>query len=149
MKHIFLVFSIIFFLSDSASAQIEKPVTWSYKAIKKNQTEAIIYIKATIDSRWHIYSQSTKDGGPVKTTFTFSPSKDYNLVGKTIEPKPIIKYEETFKMNVGYFEKLVVFQQKIRLNKAKATIRTKVEFMSCNDKQCLPPEEIEFNIPVG
>jgi len=148
MKKITLVLSMVLFTIAGAFAQIEKPVTWSYAAKKVSKTEAILYIKATIEDKWHIYSQNIKDGGPVKTTFTFSPSKDFGLVGKTTEPKAVVKYESTFKMNVSYFENSVVFQQKIKLNKATTTVKGKVEFMVCNDKQCLPPEEVEFSIPV-
>jgi len=148
MKKITLVLSMVLFTIAGAFAQIEKPVTWSYAAKKVGKTEAILYIKATIEDKWHIYSQNIKDGGPVKTTFTFSPSKDFGLVGKTTEPKAVVKYESTFKMNVSYFENSVVFQQKIKLNKATTTVKGKVEFMVCNDKQCLPPEEVEFSVPV-
>lgn len=148
MKKITLALSMVLFTIAGAFAQIEKPVTWSYAAKKVSKTEAIIYLKATIDNSWHIYSQDMKDGGPIKTTFTFSPSKDFSLIGKTIEPKPIKKYESTFKMNVNYFEKAVVFQQKIKLNKATTTVKGVVEFMVCNDTKCLPPEEVEFSIPV-
>ncbi|MCX2573726.1 protein-disulfide reductase DsbD domain-containing protein [Pedobacter sandarakinus] len=148
MKKITLVLSLLVITVASAFAQIEKPVTWSYAAKKVSKTEAILYLKATIDDRWHIYSQNIKDGGPVKTTFTFSPSKDFALVGKTTEPKAIVKFEDTFKMNVSFFEKSVIFQQKIKLNKTATVAKGKVEFMVCNDRQCLPPEEIEFSIPV-
>ncbi|PWS27937.1 sugar transporter [Pedobacter yonginense] len=148
MKKITLVLSMVLFTIAGAFAQIEKPVTWSYAAKKISKTEAVLYIKANIEDRWHIYSQNIKDGGPVKTTFTFSPSKDFSLLGKTTEPKAIVKYESTFKMNVSYFEKSVVFQQKIKLNKAATVVKGKVEFMVCNDKQCLPPEEVEFSVPV-
>ncbi|MNW21061.1 hypothetical protein D3C71_2217640 [compost metagenome] len=51
-------------------------------------------------------------------------------------------------MNVSYFGNQVVFQQKVKLNKATATVKGTVEFMVCNDKQCLPPDEVSFNIPV-
>lgn len=148
MKKITLALSMVLFTIFGAAAQIEKPVTWSYVAKKVSKTEAILYIKATIEDKWHIYSQNVKDGGPVKTTFTFSPSKDFTLVGKTVEPKAITKYESTFKMNVSYFESSVIFQQKVKLNKATTTVKGKVEFMVCNDKQCLPPEEVEFSVPV-
>jgi len=117
MKKITLLVSMVLFTMFGAFAQIEKPVTWAYSAKKTSSTEAVLYIKATIEDRWHIYSQNVKDGGPVKTTFTFAPSKDFSLVGKTIEPKAITKYESTFKMNVSYFEKSVIFQQKVKLNK--------------------------------
>lgn len=148
MKKITLLLSTVLFSVAGAFAQIEKPVTWSYAAKKVSKTEAVLYLKATIEDRWHIYSQNVKDGGPVKTTFTFSPSKEFSLVGKTVEPKAIVKFEDTFKMNVAYFEKSVIFQQKVKLNKGTTTVKGKVEYMVCNDRQCLPPEEVEFSIPV-
>jgi len=148
MKKITLALSLVLFTIMGAFAQIEKPVTWSYAAKKVSSTEAVLYIKATIDDKWHIYSQNMQDGGPIKTSFTFSPSKDFSLIGKTIEPKAIKKYESTFKMNVSYFENAVVFQQKIKLNKSATSVKGKVEFMVCNDRQCLPPDEVEFSIPV-
>jgi DsbC/DsbD-like thiol-disulfide interchange protein len=148
MKKITLLLAAVLFSVAGAFAQIEKPVTWSYAAKKVSKTEAVLYLKATIEDRWHIYSQNVKDGGPVKTTFTFSPSKEFSLVGKTVEPKAIVKFEDTFKMNVAYFEKSVIFQQKVKLNKGTTTVKGKVEYMVCNDRQCLPPEEVEFSIPV-
>ncbi|SEQ77680.1 protein-disulfide reductase DsbD domain-containing protein [Pedobacter rhizosphaerae] len=148
MKKITLLLATVLFSVAGAFAQIEKPVTWSYAAKKVSKTEAVLYLKATIEDRWHIYSQNVKDGGPVKTTFTFSPSKEFSLVGKTVEPKAIVKFEDTFKMNVAYFEKSVIFQQKVKLNKGTTTVKGKVEYMVCNDRQCLPPEEVEFSIPV-
>ena len=149
MKKITLLLATVLFSVAGAFAQIEKPVTWSYAAKKVGKTEAVLYLKATIEDRWHIYSQNVKDGGPVKTTFTFSPSKDFSLIGKTAEPKAIVKFEDTFKMNVAYFEKSVIFQQKVKLNKGTTTVKGKVEYMVCNDRQCLPPEEVEFSIPVN
>lgn len=136
------------FTVSAAFAQIVKPVTWSYAAKKTGKNEATIYIKANIDNSWHMYSQNVKDGGPVKTTFTFMPSKDYSVVGKTVEPKAIVKYEPTFKMNVSYFENQVVFQQKVKLNKSATNVKGKVEFMVCNDRECLPPDEVAFTVPV-
>jgi Uncharacterized protein predicted to be involved in C-type cytochrome biogenesis len=148
MKRIGLVLTLVLFTVLGAVAQIERPVTWAYTAKKVSKTEAILYIKANIEDGWHIYSQNVKPGGPTKTTFTFSPSGDYALVGKTVEPKAINYFDENFKMNVSYFGNGVTFQQKIKLNKATTSVKAKVEFMVCNDKQCLPPEEVSFSIPV-
>jgi hypothetical protein len=147
MKKLILLFTVIIF-SLSAHSQILKPVTWSYAAKKISKTEAVVYMKATIDQGWHIYSQNLKDGGPVKTTFTFPAAKTYTLIGKTIEPKAITRYEDTFQMNVSFFEKSVVFQQKVKLKGTSAIVKGTVEFMTCDDKQCQPPEEISFSIPV-
>lgn len=149
MKKVFLVIAALI-MAVGAKAQIESPVNWSYAAKRISATEAIVYIKASIQKDWHIYSQTVKDGGPSKTLFTFNTSKDYALVGKTAEPKPITKYEDVFKMNVGYFEKEVVFSQKIKLKSARASaVNGKVEFMVCNNVKCLPPDEVGFSIPLG
>jgi len=135
-------------LSINAFSQILKPVTWSYAAKKTSPTEATLYIKATIDKGWHIYSQNVGEGGPVKTAFTFPSNKTYAIVGKTIEPKPVKKFETTFKMDVSYFENSVIFQQKVKFKGKTTVINGTVEFMVCDDKQCLPPEEVAFSIPV-
>jgi len=149
MKRVILaVFALM--MSIGAKAQVEAHVKWSYVAKKTSPTEAVLFLKATMDDKWHIYSQTVKEGGPVKTSFTFTPSKEYTLVGKTIEPTPITKYEKVFGMNVGYFEKTVIFQQKVKLKSANVkAIAGKLEFMTCNDQKCLPPDEVVFTIPLG
>jgi len=129
-------------------AQILTPVTWSYGAKKISATEAVVFLKATIEDGWHVYSQFVKEGGPIKTSFTFNPSGSYSLIGKTMEPKPIKRMEKVFGMEVGYFEKSVIFQQKIRIKKGQAVIKGTLEYMTCNDQKCLPPSSEQFSIPV-
>lgn len=128
--------------------QILEPVKWSYAAKKVSENEAVVFMKADIDAGWHLYSQYIEEGGPVKTTFSFEPSKQYELVGKTAEPKPVKKFEEVFSMEVAYFEKQVVFQQKVKLKAGQTTIKGTVEYMVCNDEQCLPPDEKTFSVAV-
>ncbi|SMD18443.1 protein-disulfide reductase DsbD N-terminal domain-containing protein [Pedobacter nyackensis] len=147
MKNLILLTVGILF-SLSASSQILKPVKWSYAFKKTSKTEATLYLKATIDEGWHLYSQNMADGGPVKTSFTFAPSKAYKPVGKTIEPKAITKFEKSFDMNVSYFEKSVMFQQKVKLTGANAIVKGTLEYMVCDDSQCLPPETVDFSISV-
>ena len=149
MKKVLLVI-VALVMCAGAYAQIETPVRWSYAAKKLNDKEAIVFLKATIQPSWHIYSLNVKDGGPIKTSFEFTPSKLYAPVGKPTEPTPVTKYEKAFSMNVSYFEKEVVFQQKISLKSASATSVTgKLTYMTCNDKKCLPPEDVDFTIPLG
>lgn len=144
-----MVTTIIFLVATfSANAQILRPVQWSYAANRISKMEAVVLIKATIDGGWHIYSANQEDGGPVKTSFVFSPAKDFQIVGKIAEPKPLIKFEETFNMQVKYFENSVTFRQKIRLRSAHPCVKGKLSFMVCNDQKCLPPEEVDFSIPI-
>ena len=149
MKRILMLFALVA-ATIAASAQIESPVRWSYAAKKLNDKEAVIFLKATIEDGWHIYSLNVKDGGPIKTSFTFNPSKEYSVVGAPTEPTAITRYEKAFSMDVSYFEKSVVFQQKIKLKSANAAVvKGKVEYMTCNDKKCLPPDDLDFSIPLG
>lgn len=148
MKKIITTALVLSFIALTTRAQILTPVHWSYGAKKLSKNEAVIFIKATIDDGWHVYSQYVKDGGPIKTSFTFPASPEYTLIGKTIEPKPITRNEPVFKMDVSFFEHEVIFQQKIKLKAGQATVKGTLEYMTCNDHQCLPPDDIDFSIPV-
>lgn len=148
MKKLLLLMAVLL-ISAASYAQIESPVKWSYAAKKLNNNEAVVFLRATIQDGWHIYSLNVGDGGPIKTSFKFNPSKEYALIGAVAEPAPIKKYEEAFKMNVTYFEKTVTFQQKIKLKGKVSAIKGQLEYMTCNDKKCLPPEDVDFSIPLG
>lgn len=147
MKKYFFIL-LVLFVAGTTQAQILEPVKWSYASKRISNTEAVVLIKATLDKGWHVYSQNVPDGGPVATSISFAPSKSFTLVGKTIEPKPITKFEKVFKMNVSYFDNSVVFQQRIKIKAGQPLVKGTVEFMACNDEQCLPPDEVSFSIPV-
>ena len=145
-----IVFAFAIFGFTIAHAQIEHPVKWSYAAKKISNTEAVVFLRATIQDGWHIYALDVKDGGPIKTSFTFTKSAEYSLIGSPVQPAPTTKFEKSFNMNVTYFEKTVTFQQKVKLKSAKATaVKGQLEYMTCNDKKCLPPEDVDFSIPLG
>ena len=149
MKKVLLLITVLM-ICTGVYAQIETPVKWSYAAKRLNKNEAVILLRATIQDGWHIYSQNVGDGGPIKTSFTFAPSKEYALIGKASEPTPITHFEDAFKMNVSYFEKTVTFQQKVKLKSDKVTaIKGQLEYMTCNNRKCLPPEDVDFTIPLG
>jgi len=149
MKYTYVLIALGILLSAKiASAQILHPVHWSYGAKKISKNEALVFIKAEIDGNWHIYSVNQEDGGPIKTSFEFTPSNDFQLIGKVSEPKPITKFEKTFAMDVHYFQKSVIFRQKVMLTSKDVVVRGKVSFMTCNDEKCLPPDELEFSIPI-
>ena len=129
-----------------AQAQILQPVTWSYAAKRFNKNEVTVYLKATMEPGWHIYSTQQKEGGPIKTSFEFD-KKGYQLIGTITEPKPVSKFEKAFEMDVMYFDSSVVFSQKVRLP-GSGTVRGNLTYMTCNDQKCLPPETIAFSVPV-
>ncbi|HLP06349.1 MAG TPA: cytochrome c biogenesis protein CcdA [Paludibacter sp.] len=133
----------------SSFAQIENPVKWSFASRNTSAGEAELVITATIDKHWHVYSQFIGKGGPVPTSFKFAKSADYELVGSVTETSMVTKvYEKAFEMEVSYFSDKAVFVQKIKLKKDEPTVNGSLEYMACNDEQCLPPEEVPFSIKV-
>lgn len=131
-------------------AQIQKPVKWSFAIEQKDgDKNATLVLKAKIDKGWHVYAQDIAAGGPIPTSFKYDPDARYSLNGKTSEPKAEEVFDPNFDMKVKYFGEEAIFRQKIVLKSAEAfTINGSLEFMVCNDNMCLPPDVVEFEIPV-
>jgi thiol:disulfide interchange protein DsbD len=147
MKKLYTLLLVL--LALQSQAQIENPVKWSYSAQKTGNSEANILIKADIQKGWHLYSQFIEDGGPIPTSFTFSPSKDFQLEGKVSEsPKAVTAFDPNFGMKIAWHETQVTFTQKIKTTSDKFTLKGVLEYMVCNNSKCLPPTEQEFSIPV-
>ncbi len=139
---------LFFQLSVSSQTQLN-PVSWtvSYTDLPNNEGE--IVFKAKIDPKWHIYSQRPTDAGPIPTSFTITPNANIALVGKVEETNAHEEFVKAFEAKVFVFEKEAVFTQKIKRNsKTGFNISTSLEFMSCNDMQCLPPKTIGLMVTV-
>ncbi len=141
---------LLSFISLTLFAQIQNPVKWTYSVENNGKEEATLVIKASIAKGWHLYSQFIGEGGPVPTSFRFDKSNNYSLVGKVDEiPKAKPIFDEIFEMQVAWFEKTATFKQKIKVTSNKDfKLNGALEFMVCDDKQCLPPEEVEFTFDV-
>lgn len=135
------------FMADLASAQILKPVKWSFSSQKINASESYIILTAVIDKGWHIYATTLPAGdGPIATSFKFSASKSYQVIGKIEEvKKPVVEFDKTFDKKIGTFSGTAVFRQKVK-TKSGNPVKGSLEFMACNSSQCLPPETVEFSI---
>lgn len=141
---------LLSFISITLFAQIQNPVKWTYSVENNGKEEATLVIKASIDKGWHLYSQFIGEGGPVPTSFRFDKNNNYTLVGKVNEiPKAKPIFDEIFGMQVAWFESSATFKQKIKVSSNKDfKINGALEFMVCDDKQCLPPEEVEFSFDI-
>jgi thiol:disulfide interchange protein DsbD len=141
---------LLLFCFNSSSGQILKPVKWSFSLGQTNNGEAELIFKAKIDKGFHVYSQFLESNdGPVATTFNFDKSKDYSPIGKLSEGTPQEEYDPNFEMKLKFFANEAVFKQKIKINNNKAfTIKGYLNFMVCNDKMCLPPEDIDFEFKI-
>lgn len=142
---LFFAFITVFFVG-AANAQILNPVSFEYTVVKKNNSIAEVRIKAMIQPKWHLYSVKNPDGGAQPTEIKFD---NVNTVGSIKEDGKLkTVFEKEFKVNQKYFENTVSFVQLIKLKPGNNKISGTITYMVCNDRQCLPPKEVEFKIKI-
>jgi thiol:disulfide interchange protein len=143
-----IIIALVFLLSGNMFGQMYNPVKWTTTVEKVSEKEYILKAEAVIQSGWHLYGQYIEEGGPSPTAFTFkNPQKNFELVGKTTEEKGHEVVDKIFDMKIKYFEGKALFTQKIKFTSDGITnIGAEVEFMVCDDSNCLPPssEELSF-----
>jgi len=135
----------------TTQAQILSPIKWSFSAapVKGKADVYRVSMTAVIEKGWHIYSQSTPDGGPSATKVTFAKNPLVLLGGKTTEVGKLHKeHSKEFGVDVLSDDGTVTFVQVVKVKKpgVKTVLSGTVEFMACDQSQCLPPEEIPFEI---
>ena len=140
---LFLVVIGVFY----ANAQIYDPIKWETTVEDISENEATVVITALLKPGWHLYSQFIEDGGPIPTRFTFKEGTGYLLSGTVKEsPEAITAFDPNFDMQIAWHKSKVRFSQKIKLTEPNVEIAGTVEFMVCNDANCLPPDEIPFEV---
>lgn len=146
-----LLVTIFFLFSFISPAQIIDPVSWEYSMEKISEEEVDLVFTAVIDNNWHLYSQDIPEGGPIPTRFVFEESAGFELLGSVEElTEPEEKYDPSFDMNLKLFSGKATFRQRVKIGGAgPVKILGYVEFMSCDDKHCLPPKEDDFEFVVG
>ncbi|MCX6206575.1 MAG: protein-disulfide reductase DsbD family protein [Bacteroidetes bacterium] len=151
MKKILIALVALIF-TVGAFAQPKDPVVWKYEAVKKSGNNYELIITATVPKPWHIYSQNTPKGGPIPTKININTNPLITIAaGKA---KEIGKQEKVLDKNfspkgvqVLFYSDQVQFVQSITLKGAvKTNVTGTVEYMVCDDSQCLPPTKKSFDI---
>lgn len=129
-------------------AQIQDPVKWNFEAAKKSAKEYVVTISAMLLPSWHIYSINTPANGPVPTSISFKKNPLVLTDGAVTENGKIkTDHDAVFGVDVKYYADKVEFVQPVKLKSAvKTNIAGTIKYMVCNDKICLPPKTIPFNI---
>ena len=145
-----LILAIALVTSLASFGQILEPVTWSFSSNKVSETEYDLIFKADIDLEWAVYSQFIGDEGPIPTSFTFEENEAYERIGSVSESddNKVTKYDAVFDMELSKFYNQAVFTQRVKLSSETAVIKGFLSYMTCDDRQCLPPtdEPFEFSI---
>jgi thiol:disulfide interchange protein DsbD len=147
MKKIFSIFAVLC-ISFTVSAQIQDPVDWSYSVKKVSSDTYTFTATATIEGDWHIYSQTTGKGGPVPTKINFNKNPLVTIVGATKEAGKVKQvYDDLFKTAVRYIGETATYTQTLKVRGGvKTNISGTIEYMVCDDRQCLPPSKKTFDL---
>jgi len=134
----------------TVQAQVEEPVTWTFRHEKIAEKQYEIIMTASIEDTWHLYAMGIPEGGPIATSFTFESSDAYTLIETPVTvDAPEVKYDENFGMDIGMHSHKAEFRQKIEVSKLPVTVNGIVTFMSCDDKQCLPPRDVDISVEIS
>lgn len=148
MKQLFIAF--LFTATTSlAHAQVLDPVKWTFTSKKIDAKTYEIYLNATIQMGWHLYSQTQpKDAiiNPTEIVFTKNPLVSLN--GKAKEKGKMELYsDKRLGISANQYSNQVQFVQKIKLKAAtKTNVSGSVEYQTCDDKKCLPAKKVMFNL---
>ncbi|HXB10204.1 MAG TPA: protein-disulfide reductase DsbD domain-containing protein [Puia sp.] len=148
-KTILFVFAVL--AGTLAMAQSAKQVNWVYSSKKIADKTYEVHMTATIGGNYHMYAQNVGGDGPIPTSFTYTRSPLLDIEGATKEKGQMIKkFESAWNHDVNYYEKEVEFVQVVKLkSNVKTSLAGKVEFMVCNDHECLPPSTVEIKVNIG
>ena len=143
-------FILLFFISSTLIQAQDNPVHIKLSNKKVSACEYDLIFTASIDEPWHMYSlNKLADDGPNPTVFTFTKSKEYELVGKVKQGAPLKEFDKVFEMNVEYFKHTAIFTQRVKLvTDKKISIKGKYEYQACTEEKCIfpPADNFEFNL---
>ncbi len=120
-------------------------IQWSFSFNSSRCLEA----KAQIQPGWHIYSIHLQpEIGPVPTQISIDKNKAIQLTDPWIEIGEMIEhFDPTFGATVNYFEENYTVVAPLAVKK-ETTVNGELTYMLCDDKRCLPPKTISFQIEV-
>jgi thiol:disulfide interchange protein len=129
-------------------AAMLSPVKWDITREKVSDNIFDLVFRAMIDKGWTVYSVYTSDDGPVPTTINFENEDGFRLVDKAIEsgtkkqgPDPLFDNVVVIKF---YHDKPYEIRQRIEITDDTKPVTGYLNYMTCDDKQCLPPTDVEF-----
>lgn len=133
----------------TAATAFGQKVAWTGAAEPLENNEYRIVIEAAIPAPYHMYDMGPYEGGPNATAITFAPAEGVEFKGG-VEPltTPHRYFDEMFQMEIGTYEGKARFAQRVRLSVPQAEVRAAIEWMICDDKSCMPPEDTELTIAI-
>ncbi len=147
-KSLFLILAFLAFAN--GYAQILDPVKWKTRTEKVSNTEVNLIFDATIDEKWHMYSQFTSPDGSLPLEIKYKNQQgNYELIGKTAESKTKKEFNDVFGVEETFFEGKATLTQKIKItNPELKKINASIDGQACIDGKCIQlSKELTFDLP--
>jgi thiol:disulfide interchange protein DsbD len=140
---------IIVLVLGSCLLHAQSPVSWSFNCKKISEKTYEVHLTADIQSGWHLYSQDQpSDAIAIPTSVTINNNPLLKLDGKVKEVGSMEKFnDKNLGISAHQYSNKVDFVQVIKIkSNTKTNVSGSVEFQTCDDKKCLPPKTVNFNI---
>lgn len=127
----------------------QNPINWNFTSKKISDKTYEVHLTANIQLGWHLYSQHQPDDAlAIPTNFTINNNPLLKLDGKIKEVGSMEKFKDKILgVSAHQYSNKVDFVQVVKLkSNAKTNLSGSVEFQTCDDKKCLPPKTVNFNI---
>lgn len=129
----------------SAHAQFADPVDWEFDKEELKGGHYKLHIRAQIDGGWHMYSQDLpEDAIPKPTTVSFEEDPNASIIGEVQEKGVATTSDPLSDKELGLFKEEAHFIQEVEVD-ADLQLDGSVEYMVCDDSQCLPPKKESFS----
>ena len=132
--------------SSTDKSGVLAPVKWSFEKEKLSDSIYLLKFIAQMEDKWAVYSQHIEGEGPVPTTFTFEEGSHYQLEGEIeeVSDHKIAGMDPNFGIYVIKYKDKVIFTQKVKVLEDTKPIKGELEFMTCDNTRCLPPDFVPF-----
>lgn len=129
-----------------AWAQIQSPVSFTVSKRALGESELEVVFSARIARGWHVYGPDIAEGGPTKAEVTLEKQEGVKPVGGLkVVGKLHRGMDPLFGMEVSYLENQATLVQRYRITAAKYNVQGYLTYGACDDRNCLPPTDVEFS----
>lgn len=142
-------FVIVVLISAGFFLHAQNPISWTFSSKKIADKIFELHLTANIQYGWHLYSQDQpEDAIAVPTSVTLNNNPLLKPDGKVKEVGKLEKFKDkTLGISANQYSEKVDFVQVVKLRStARTNVSGTVEFQTCNDKKCLPPKTVTFNV---
>lgn len=131
----FFLFAFLTLQAQPPGANFKDPVKWTSKIEKKSDTEYILVFDATIEDKWHMYSQFSDENGALPMEIIFNNDKgNFEAVGKAEESKTEKAFNDTFGVEETFWSHNAQLRQTVKItNTANSIVQVELAYQVCKE----------------